>query len=195
MKIETVQPQQPSFSQNNYDDGQYHESVPARFQGKPVSFRPAASSTYVPVQSTQSFVPQQNQNTFSQSSVQNEASDFASAPIQQAAPQKFQQQPSFEQAPAAPVRRPAKARPASVAPLSSVSAAQSEDDLAIIQQQNANAKYAFASNVENSIQDNALQRQEVRDGLALRGMYSSSDGFFKRTVNYEADENGYRIIK
>lgn len=191
------QPQQPAqaYNENSYDNGQYHEPnfpaspTPTRFQGKPVSFRPAAGSTYVPVPNTQRFVPQQSQNTFSQLPAQNDGSDFAPAPIQQASPQKFQQS-SFE-TPVAPVRRPAKRPSASVAPLST----QSADDLAIIQQQNANAKYAFASNLENSIHDNALQRQEVRDGLALRGMYSYSDGFFKRTVQYEADENGYRVIK
>lgn len=26
-------------------------------------------------------------------------------------------------------------------------------------------------------------------------MYSYSDGFFKRTVHYEADEGGYRVVK
>ncbi len=33
------------------------------------------------------------------------------------------------------------------------------------------------------------------DGLALKGVYSYSDGFYKRTVHYVADENGYRVIK
>ncbi|KAE8738922.1 Cuticle Protein CPR RR Unclassified 25 [Frankliniella occidentalis] len=38
-------------------------------------------------------------------------------------------------------------------------------------------------------------RQETRDGLNLAGLYSYSDGFFRRTVHYEADENGYRVTK
>ena len=38
-------------------------------------------------------------------------------------------------------------------------------------------------------------RSEQRDGLALKGMYSYSDGFFRRTVHYEADEGGYRVVK
>lgn len=33
------------------------------------------------------------------------------------------------------------------------------------------------------------------DGLSLRGSYSYSDGFFQRTVHYEADEGGYRVTK
>lgn len=33
------------------------------------------------------------------------------------------------------------------------------------------------------------------DGLALKGMYSYSDGFFRRTVHYAADEGGYRVTK
>lgn len=34
-----------------------------------------------------------------------------------------------------------------------------------------------------------------RDGLSLTGMYSYSDGFFRRTVHYAADEGGYRVTK
>lgn len=33
------------------------------------------------------------------------------------------------------------------------------------------------------------------DGLSLKGMYSYSDGFFRRTVHYAADEGGYRVTK
>ena len=32
-------------------------------------------------------------------------------------------------------------------------------------------------------------------GSKVSGMYSYSDGFVMRTVYYEADENGYRVIK
>ncbi|CAG9770841.1 unnamed protein product [Ceutorhynchus assimilis] len=57
------------------------------------------------------------------------------------------------------------------------------------------AKYQFASAVDDGISGNLLQREEVRDGLAVRGKYSFSDGYFKRTVHYEADDRGYRVIK
>lgn len=36
---------------------------------------------------------------------------------------------------------------------------------------------------------------DFSDGLNLRGMYSYSDGFFRRTVHYAADEGGYRVTK
>lgn len=57
------------------------------------------------------------------------------------------------------------------------------------------AHYSFDSNINDEINDHAISRQETRDGLALHGMYSYSDGFFKRTIHYEADENGYRVVK
>lgn len=62
-------------------------------------------------------------------------------------------------------------------------------------EQARNAHYAFGTSIDDKINDHSIQREEVRDGLALRGMYSYSDGFFKRTVHYEADENGYRVVK
>ncbi|XP_065171425.1 uncharacterized protein [Atheta coriaria] len=60
--------------------------------------------------------------------------------------------------------------------------------------QNESAQYQFASNVEDHINDQSQQRVEVRDGLNVKGMYSYSDGYFKRTVQYEADDKGYRVI-
>lgn len=57
------------------------------------------------------------------------------------------------------------------------------------------AHYAFSESVQDTINDHAIERVEERDGLKLKGLYSYSDGFFKRTVHYEADENGYRVIK
>ena len=30
--------------------------------------------------------------------------------------------------------------------------------------------------------------------VQVTGSYSYSDGFYRRTVNYEADENGYRVV-
>lgn len=62
-------------------------------------------------------------------------------------------------------------------------------------EQNRSAKYAFNSVVSDTIFDNSHVREEVRDGLKLAGLYSYSDGFYKRTVHYVADENGYRVIK
>lgn len=62
-------------------------------------------------------------------------------------------------------------------------------------EQNKNAKYSFNSVVSDTIYDNSHVREEVRDGLKLAGLYSYSDGFFKRTVHYVADENGYRVVK
>lgn len=58
-----------------------------------------------------------------------------------------------------------------------------------------NAHYSFSSSVQDTIYDNAIQRSETRDGLALTGMYSYSDGFFRRTVHYQADQDGYRVVK
>lgn len=58
-----------------------------------------------------------------------------------------------------------------------------------------NAHYSFETVVNDRINDNAISRQETRTGLALKGMYSYSDGFFKRTIHYEADENGYRVVR
>lgn len=39
------------------------------------------------------------------------------------------------------------------------------------------------------------QREEHRNGLNVEGSYGYSDGFVRRTVNYVADENGYRILR
>ncbi|XP_008481110.1 mediator of RNA polymerase II transcription subunit 15 [Diaphorina citri] len=220
----SAQPQQGAFPQNQFAGqpqnqfvGQPQEfstesqfaAAPARFQARPVSFKPAAASTYVP-QNPQSLNGNQNPNSFRQPPVQsapsfNDESDLAPAPAPAPVPvQQFSQQPqrfqpqqeqaSFEQA---PVRRPAKVRLTSVTPSAAPSVspqAQTADDLALIQEQNAAAKYSFSSQVQNGIHDNSLQREEVRDGLALKGMYAYSDGFFKRTVQYEADENGYRVV-
>lgn len=49
--------------------------------------------------------------------------------------------------------------------------------------------------MHDTINDHEHVRQEVREGLALKGMYSYSDGYFRRTVYYEADEGGYRVVK
>ena len=61
--------------------------------------------------------------------------------------------------------------------------------------QNESAQYAFNSKVTDDINDSTIQREETRDGTKVSGMYSYSDGFVMRTVHYEADENGYRVVK
>lgn len=73
--------------------------------------------------------------------------------------------------------------------------ASEEQERLIREEQAKNAHYTFGTMIDDKINDHSIQRQETRDGLALKGMYSYSDGFFKRTVHYEADENGYRVVK
>lgn len=75
--------------------------------------------------------------------------------------------------------------------------AEDDDEEARIfrQQQAENAHYTFDTSIDDTINDHAIQRQETRNGLSLKGMYSYSDGFFKRTIHYEADKNGYRVVK
>ncbi|KAJ6646002.1 hypothetical protein Bhyg_01211, partial [Pseudolycoriella hygida] len=73
---------------------------------------------------------------------------------------------------------------------------EEEAELArLLRKQAESAHYSFDSSIQDTINDHSISRQEVREGLALKGMYSYSDGFFKRTVHYEADENGYRVTK
>uniref|UniRef100_A0A182QV97 Uncharacterized protein n=1 Tax=Anopheles farauti TaxID=69004 RepID=A0A182QV97_9DIPT len=57
------------------------------------------------------------------------------------------------------------------------------------------AQYSYDTSVNDTINDHTIMRQEERNGLSLKGMYSYSDGFFKRTVHYEADDKGYRVVK
>jgi hypothetical protein len=65
----------------------------------------------------------------------------------------------------------------------------------LFQKQARNAKYSFNSAINDNIMDNTQIRQEKRNGLELSGFYSYSDGFYKRTVHYKADEHGYRVTK
>lgn len=65
----------------------------------------------------------------------------------------------------------------------------------LFQKQARNAKYSFNSAINDNIMDNTQIRQEMRNGLKLSGFYSYSDGFYKRTVHYKADEHGYRVTK
>jgi len=58
-----------------------------------------------------------------------------------------------------------------------------------------NARFNFGYSIQDDINGAQVERSEQRDGLKLTGEYSYSDGFFKRTVAYVADENGYRVTK
>lgn len=64
-----------------------------------------------------------------------------------------------------------------------------------LEEQSRSAFYKFGTSIHDTINDHEHVRQEVREGLALKGMYSYSDGFFRRSVHYEADEDGYRVVK
>lgn len=72
---------------------------------------------------------------------------------------------------------------------------ESTFDEETFRRQAANAKYMFSSDIDDSINGNLHKRAEIREGNNVRGKYSYSDGFFKRTVNYEADDKGFRIVK
>lgn len=72
---------------------------------------------------------------------------------------------------------------------------ETEEERLLREEQAKNAHYSFGTSIEDSINDHSIHREETREGLALRGMYSYSDGFYKRTIHYQADENGYRVVK
>lgn len=72
---------------------------------------------------------------------------------------------------------------------------ETEEERLLHEEQAKNAHYTFGTSIDDKINDHAIQRQETRDGLSLTGMYSYSDGFFRRTVHYRADEHGYRVVK
>lgn len=61
--------------------------------------------------------------------------------------------------------------------------------------QNESAQYAFNSKVEDQINDGMIEREEQREGTKVKGSYAYSDGYVMRKVYYEADENGYRVVK
>merc|ERR1711971_784001 len=63
----------------------------------------------------------------------------------------------------------------------------------LAKEQNKNAKYSFGYRIQDEIKDGFMERQEEREGLAVRGQYSYSDGYFHHSVTYVADENGYRV--
>lgn len=70
-----------------------------------------------------------------------------------------------------------------------------DEELELERQQNENAQYSFSSTINDDINDGSMDREETRDGKKVTGKYSYSDGFVRRTVHYEADENGYRVVK
>lgn len=72
---------------------------------------------------------------------------------------------------------------------------ETEEQRLLREEQARNAHYSFGTSIDDRINDHSIHRQETRDGLALRGMYSYSDGFYHRTIHYVADENGYRVTK
>lgn len=80
-------------------------------------------------------------------------------------------------------------------PIAKQSSIDKEELRRFNEEQAKSAHYSFDSSISDSINDHSISRAETRDGLLLKGMYSYSDGFFKRTVFYEADENGYRVVK
>lgn len=64
---------------------------------------------------------------------------------------------------------------------------ETEEERLLREEQARNAHYSFGTSIDDKINDHSIQREEVREGLALRGMYSYSDGFFHRTVHYEGN--------
>lgn len=72
---------------------------------------------------------------------------------------------------------------------------EKEEERRFREEQARNAHYTFGTSIDDGINDQSIHRQETRNGLALKGMYSYSDGFFRRTIHYEADEKGYRVVK
>ena len=62
-------------------------------------------------------------------------------------------------------------------------------------QQAKDAHYTFRSSVQDGIGQAHQAREETRDGLRVEGSYSYSDGYFKRTVYYVADQNGFQVTR
>ncbi|CAH1107824.1 unnamed protein product [Psylliodes chrysocephalus] len=69
------------------------------------------------------------------------------------------------------------------------------ENSAEFQQQAKNANYQYASQVDDHINGNYQQKAEVRQGGVVYGKYSYDDGFFWRTVYYQADKNGYVVTR
>lgn len=72
---------------------------------------------------------------------------------------------------------------------------EKEQQKALEEYQNKSAQYSYNSSIDDNINDGMIERKEERDGSKVKGSYSYSDGFVRRSVYYEADENGYRVVK
>ncbi|XP_022192101.1 putative mediator of RNA polymerase II transcription subunit 26 [Nilaparvata lugens] len=181
-----VQGQQPRV--------QHHQSQQPRAQHQQFQQPQVQQQQFAQPQVQQQF--QQPQQQFQQAEVQQQ--QFA--PVQQTQFQPQQAQP------APPVQRQQVQQPAAASFISSQHSTETQrrpadsrsqalrDEEEIHRHQAENAKYSFATAVNDGINDQQHIRQETRDGLKLSGLYSYSDGFYKRTIHYEADENGYRVI-
>ncbi|XP_077301074.1 uncharacterized protein LOC143921598 [Arctopsyche grandis] len=71
----------------------------------------------------------------------------------------------------------------------------SDEEAELFRKQAEGAHYSFDSSIDDGINGQSHSRTETRDGLNVQGMYSYNDGYYKRTVYYEADDKGYRIVK
>ncbi|PSN44750.1 hypothetical protein C0J52_10734 [Blattella germanica] len=97
--------------------------------------------------------------------------------------------------------QPSGTRPVTTPNSQPANDAQAQEDVTqspeqiLFQEQAENAKYSFDAAITDNIMDHSHVRKESRDGLAVSGLYSYSDGYYKRTVHYRADENGYRVTK
>ncbi|KAF4526288.1 hypothetical protein B566_EDAN013649 [Ephemera danica] len=69
-----------------------------------------------------------------------------------------------------------------------------DDDEKEREKQILDAQYSFRSEVNDPLSDSNIVREEKREDGAVEGMYSYSDGFFRRTVRYRADRLGYRVL-
>jgi hypothetical protein len=82
-------------------------------------------------------------------------------------------------------------KPTTIKPITTTEPETEEE----LENQAKSAFYKFGTSVHDTINDSTNVRQEERDGLELTGMYSYSDGFFKRTVYYKAGVGGYQVTK
>uniref|UniRef100_A0A182JWE8 Uncharacterized protein n=1 Tax=Anopheles christyi TaxID=43041 RepID=A0A182JWE8_9DIPT len=117
---------------------------------------------------------------------------FVASVVQSAPQKKFPFTKARLATPEPEEKRASAEQPATSEEAASQEAA-SEESLEKIQAKSA--QYSYDTSVNDTINDHAIMRQEERNGLSLKGMYSYSDGFFKRTVHYEADDKGYRVVK
>ncbi|KAH8394856.1 hypothetical protein KR222_008063 [Zaprionus bogoriensis] len=84
---------------------------------------------------------------------------------------------------------------ASVALAAPLTREEQDEQLELERVQNESAKYFFNSKVNDEINDSGIEREETRDGSKVTGFYAYNDGYIRRKVYYEADQNGYRVVK